>query len=116
MSRTLTLIVTDTSPLITLALAGELDLLLRPGIQVNIPDAVFNEATRVRTAGGASAIIEWTNAHLDQVHIVRPCRLQQQRLVERSHHVRPHHADDERIVLGQLFLDGRAGRGVVITQ
>ena len=30
-SRTYTLIVTDTSPLITLALAGELDLLLRLG-------------------------------------------------------------------------------------
>jgi predicted nucleic acid-binding protein len=69
-NRTFTLIVTDTSPLITLALAGELDLLLRPGIPVHIPDAVLNEATRVRTAAGANAIVEWTNAHLDQVHIV----------------------------------------------
>jgi predicted nucleic acid-binding protein len=67
--RTYTLIVTDTSPLITLALAGELDLLLRLGTPVSIPDAVFNEATRVRTAGGASAIVEWVNAHLHQVHI-----------------------------------------------
>jgi hypothetical protein len=32
--RSYTLIVTDTSPLITLALAGELDLLLRPGTLV----------------------------------------------------------------------------------
>jgi len=32
--RPIRLIVSDTSPLITLALAGELDLLLRPGIAV----------------------------------------------------------------------------------
>jgi hypothetical protein len=66
---TYTLIVTDASPLITLALAGELDLLLRLGTPVSISDAVFNEATRVRTAGGASAIVEWVNAHLNQLHI-----------------------------------------------
>ena len=70
MSRTYALIVTDTSPLITLALADELDLLLRPGIPVSIPDAVYIEATRIRTAGGASTIVEWLNAHLDQVHII----------------------------------------------
>ena len=35
----LRLIVTDTSPLITLAVAGELDLLLRAKIAVNIPDS-----------------------------------------------------------------------------
>jgi hypothetical protein len=32
----------------------------------SIPDAVLNDAPRVRTA---SAIIEWVNAHLDQVPI-----------------------------------------------
>ncbi len=42
------LIVTDTSPLITLALADALDVLLRPGLPVSIPDAVYVEATRVR--------------------------------------------------------------------
>ena len=46
------LIVTDTSPLITLALADALDVLLRPSIPVSIPDAVYVEATRIRTAAG----------------------------------------------------------------
>ncbi len=70
MKRPIRLIVSDTSPLITLALAGELDLLLRPGIAVSIPDAVYFEATRVKTAGGASAVVEWLNAHRDQAQIV----------------------------------------------
>jgi len=64
------LIVTDTSPLITLALAGSLDALLRPGVPVSIPDAVYVEATRVRGAAGAGEIVEWMNAHLDKVRIV----------------------------------------------
>jgi hypothetical protein len=64
------LIVTDTSPLITLALAGFLDALLRPGLIVNIPDAVYVEATRVHGAAGAGEIVDWINAHLDQVRIV----------------------------------------------
>ncbi len=65
MSGLFHLIVTDTSPLITLALADALDLLLRPSIPVSIPDAVYIEATRVRTAAGASRIVEWMNDHLD---------------------------------------------------
>jgi hypothetical protein len=36
-------------------------LLLRLGTPVSIPDAVFKEATRIRTAGGASAIVEWVS-------------------------------------------------------
>lgn len=70
MNRTFSLIVTDTSPLITLALADSLDSLLRPGLPVSIPDAVYVEATRVRGAAGAGEIVEWMNAHLDRVRIV----------------------------------------------
>jgi len=69
MSR-FSLIVTDTSPLITLALADALDALLRARMPVKVPDAVYVEATRVRTASGASRIVEWLNANLDQVQIV----------------------------------------------
>ena len=69
MTRTLRLIVTDTSPLITLALAGSLDLLLRPGVTISIPDAVYVEATRIRSTAGASVIVDWLNAHLAQAHI-----------------------------------------------
>jgi hypothetical protein len=86
--RTYTLIVTDTSPVITLALAGELDLLLRLGTPVSIPDAVFNEATCVRTAGGARAIVEWVNAHAD-LHIApTEVGIDQQRRLEEGRSTR----------------------------
>jgi hypothetical protein len=68
-SKPYSLIVTDTSPLFTLALAESLDVLLRPGLPVRIPDAVFFEATRVHGAPGAEQIVEWINAHLDMVGV-----------------------------------------------
>ena len=70
MSGPYRLIVTDTSPLFTLALADSLDALLRPGLPVSIPDAVYFEATRVRGAPGADRIVAWINDHLDMVRIV----------------------------------------------
>jgi hypothetical protein len=70
MSGPFSLIVTDTSPLFTLVLADALDVLLRPGVAVIIPDAVYIEATRVHGAPGAEQIMEWINAHLDAVRIV----------------------------------------------
>lgn len=69
MSGPFRLIVTDTSPLLTLVLADALDVLLRPGLPVHIPDAVYVEATRVHGAPGAEQIVEWINAHLDAVRI-----------------------------------------------
>lgn len=85
MSQPFSLIVTDTSPLFTLVLAGSLDVLLRPGLPVRIPDAVYIEATRVHGAPGAEQIVEWLNLHLDVVLIV-PTDIgidQQRRLEER---------------------------------
>ena len=70
MSGPFSLIVTDTSPLLTLALADALDVLTQPGMPVSIPDAVYVEATRVRGAPGAERIVAWINAHLDAVRIV----------------------------------------------
>lgn len=67
---TLRLIVTDTSPLITLAISDELDLLLRPALALSIPDAVYVEATRIRGAPGASAIVDWLNARRNAAAIV----------------------------------------------
>lgn len=64
------LIVADTSPLLTLVLADSLDVLLRPGLGVSIPDAIYVEATRVHGAPGAEQIVAWINAHLDEVRIV----------------------------------------------
>ncbi len=89
MSKPYSLIVTDTSPLFTLALAGSLDVLLRPGLPVRIPDAVFFEATRVHGAPGAEQIVEWINAHLDMVQIVpTDVGIDQQRRLEEGRSIR----------------------------
>jgi hypothetical protein len=105
-SRAFSLIVTDTSPLITLALAGSLDALLRPGLPLSIPDAVYIEATRIRAAAGAGEIVEWMNAHLDQVRIVpTEIGIDQQRRLEEG---RPTRALGEQAALEVLdrFLTG----------
>lgn len=83
------LIVTDTSPLLTLALADSLDALLRPGLPLRIPDAVYVEATRIRGAPGASRIVAWINDHLDAVLIVpTEIGIDQQRRLEEGRTIR----------------------------
>jgi hypothetical protein len=87
--RDFTLVVTDTSPLLTLALADSLDVLLRPRIPITIPDAVYVEATRVHGAPGASAIVAWINDHLDLVRIVpTEAGIDQQRRLEEGRSLR----------------------------
>jgi hypothetical protein len=88
-TKPFSLIVTDTSPLITLALAEALDALLRPGLPVRIPDAVYIEATRVHGAPGAEQIVEWINAHLDAVQIIpTDIGIDQQRRLEEGRNIR----------------------------
>ena len=89
MTRPFALIVTDTSPLVTLVLADALDTLLRPGLAISIPDAVYIEATRVHGAPGAGQIVEWINAHLEQVRIVpTDIGIDQQRRLEEGRSIR----------------------------
>jgi hypothetical protein len=89
LNKPFALIVTDTSPLFTLVLAGALDALLRPGLPVSIPDAVYVEATRVHGAPGAEQIVEWINAHLDRVRIVPTgIGIDQQRRLEEGRSIR----------------------------
>jgi hypothetical protein len=88
-SQPFSLIVTDTSPLFTLVLAGALDVLLRPALPVRIPDAVYIEATRVHGAPGSEQIVEWINAHLDLVQIVpTDIGIDQQRRLEEGRTIR----------------------------
>jgi hypothetical protein len=70
-SGTYRVIVTDTSPLFALVLADALEVLLRPGLPISIPDAVYIEAARVRGAPGADRIVEWINDRLDMVRTPR---------------------------------------------
>ena len=89
MSGPFHLIITDTFPLIILALADALDVLLRPSIPVSIPDAAYIEATRIRTAAGASRIVERMNDHLDRVRIVpTEVGVDQQRRIEEGRTIR----------------------------
>ena len=73
------LIITDTSPLITLALGEHLHALTAPGLRVVIPDAVFMEATRFEGAPSASELIEWI-ARNDDLVSVRPTETGQDQL------------------------------------
>lgn len=59
----ISLIVTDASPLITLAVAGELDVLLLPRIKIIIPDMVRFEVVRHIDRPGAIDILDWIGEH-----------------------------------------------------
>lgn len=61
------IVVPDSSPLITLAAADALDLLLKPGLPVLVPDGVHWEVTRFVDRQGASEVVEWLASHEDQV-------------------------------------------------
>lgn len=63
LTRRVSLIVTDASPLITLSVAGALDTLLLTGIKVIIPDMVRFEVTRHTDKPGAEALLDWIRLH-----------------------------------------------------
>lgn len=64
------LIVTDASPLITLAAADALECLTMPNLPVIIPDMVYVEVTQDLSKTGAADIVRWTRRHHGQVEIV----------------------------------------------
>jgi len=59
----ITLIVTDASPIITLAVADALDTLLMPKVKVIIPDMVNFEVTRHINKPGSRELLDWISAH-----------------------------------------------------
>jgi predicted nucleic acid-binding protein len=59
----ISLIVTDASPLITLAIADALDTLLLPEVKVIIPDMVNFEVTRHINKPGSRELLDWISAH-----------------------------------------------------
>lgn len=64
------LIVTDASPLITLAAAEALDCLTIPGLPVLIPDMVYFEVTQDLSKTGAGNMVVWATHHRGQVEVV----------------------------------------------
>lgn len=69
MTRRLGLIVTDASPLITLAAGEALECLTMPGVSVIIPDMVYAEVTEDLARLGADDIVRWARRHHGQVEI-----------------------------------------------
>ena len=57
------LIVTDSGPLITLAVAQSLDALLLAGLPVIVPDMVRFEVIRDTTKAGAQEVADWIRSH-----------------------------------------------------
>lgn len=70
MTRRLGLLVTDASPLITLAAAEALECLTMPGLRVLIPDMVYFEVTQDLAKTGAEDIVQWARRHEGQVEVV----------------------------------------------
>lgn len=70
MTRRLGLIITDASPLITLAAGEALECLTMPGVPVIIPDMVYFEVTQDFAKLGSEEIVEWARRHRGQVEIV----------------------------------------------
>jgi hypothetical protein len=65
----LDLIVTDASPLITLASADALECLTMPDVSVIIPDMVYFEVTQDLAKIGAQTIIDWVRKYHKKVEI-----------------------------------------------
>ena len=70
MTQRIGLIVTDASPLITLAAGAALECLTMPGVPVAIPDMVYFEVTRDYAKLGAGEVVQWARRHRDQVQIM----------------------------------------------
>jgi hypothetical protein len=68
-SKRFHLIVTDASPLITLAAADSLSCLTAPGIPLTIPDMVYFEAVRFPQKLGASELVDWMQQNAGLVRI-----------------------------------------------
>ena len=57
------LIVTDSGPLITLAIAGSLDVLFLPKLPVIVPDMVRHEVIQDMSKPGAALVAEWIRSN-----------------------------------------------------
>lgn len=125
------LIVMDTGPLITLAVADSLDYLLYPGVPVYVPDAVLYEATRDSAALGAPQILDWAQRNSEQVrtistevffnyiesHAANPARREKdlgERAAIEAIHDGMHLTADERAVL--ITEDDRVLRRVLVLE
>lgn len=83
MTQSTVIILPDAGPLITLAYAGALDLLLKPGWSVSIVDMVLEEVTRSATPT-SEQIGCWVGQNKVSILPTRTYRSYQERLVKHS--------------------------------
>ena len=78
------LIVTDSGPLITLAIAESLDVLFLPNVPVIVPDMVRHEVIQDLSKPGAALVAEWIRHHDSRKLTVRPTEIFEEFMLLRS--------------------------------
>ena len=78
------LIVTDSGPLITLAIAESLDLLFSPNLPVIVPDMVRHEVIQDLSKPGAALVAEWIRDNDPHRLTVRPTEIYEEFMLLRS--------------------------------
>lgn len=78
------IIVTDSGPLITLAIAGSLDALFLPNLPVIVPDMVRHEVIQDITKPGASLVAEWIRSNDPLRLTVRPTEVFEEYMLLKS--------------------------------
>lgn len=80
------LIVTDSGPLITLAVAGSLDVLFLPGLPVVVPDMVRHEVIQDLSKPGAVLVAEWIRLNVPHRLTVMPTEVFEEFMLLKSVH------------------------------
>lgn len=96
MTQSPIIILPDAGPLITLAYAGALDLLLKPGWSVSIVDMVLEEVTRNKTPT-SEQIGQWVEQHKLTIQPTRTYRIYQDNLARNPR-------DHRKASLGELSI------------
>lgn len=78
------LMVTDSGPLITLAIAGSLDVLFLPNLPVIVPDMVRHEVIQDLSKPGAALVADWIRANDPHRLTVRPTEVFEEFMLLRS--------------------------------
>lgn len=78
------LIVTDSGPLITLAVANALDVMFLPGLPVIVPDMVRNEVIADLSKPGAVLVAEWMRLNSPEKLTIGPTEVFEEYMLLRS--------------------------------
>lgn len=80
----LSIIVTDSGPLITLAVAESLDVLFLPNLPVIVPDMVRHEVIQDLSKPGATLVADWIRKHSPHKIAIAPTEVYEEFMLLRS--------------------------------